>query len=336
MTFQLSAPKLLTASLLCAALAACGGGGGGSTPVASLDSAASPAPAPVTATPAPAPAPAAATTPAAPAPAPAPAEDKTVGPRVSSFASSGAITAKSGQTISGVKISNSSGACITVPSGVTNVTIVDSDIGPCGGNANIEIYGSGVTVQHNTVHDGNRGVLASHTGNVTTQYNKFNQFNGPKPRGTAIEYDYMTSGVIDSNKVTGKAYASDVLSSYESSNMRMTNNDIDVDIAEWSAAGFTMGDSPDGQPGGNNYVAGNIVHQTGGVPAGVFGSTGNTILEKNCLTAGIQAYNYAGVFNGVTVRNNVINIGASYVPDTSVIAGWSTNIDSTDCSKVPQ
>jgi hypothetical protein len=68
----------------------------------------------------------------------------------------------------------------------------------------------------------------------------------------------------------------------------------------------------------------------------VFGSTGNTILEKNCLTAGIQAYNYAGVFNGVTVRNNVININASYVPDTSVLAGWSTNVNSTDCAKIPQ
>ncbi|MBI5717032.1 MAG: hypothetical protein HZC37_05010, partial [Burkholderiales bacterium] len=46
-------------------------------------------------------------------------------------------------------------------------------------------------------------------------------------------------------------------------------------------------------------------------------------------------YNYSGTFVGVTVRNNVINLGASFVPDTSVISGWSTNINSTDCSRVP-
>ncbi len=63
--------------------------------------------------------------------------------------------------------------------------------------------------------------------------------------------------------------------------------------------------------------------------------SGNTTLEKNCLTAGIQAYNYAGQFVGVAVRNNVINIGNSFVPVTSVISGWSTNINSTNCALVP-
>ncbi|MBL8323730.1 MAG: hypothetical protein JNJ89_02110, partial [Rubrivivax sp.] len=45
---------------------------------------------------------------------------------------------------------------------------------------------------------------------------------------------------------------------------------------------------------------------------------------------------YSGTFVGVTVRNNVINIGASFVPDSSVITGWSTNINSTDCALVPK
>ena len=98
-----------------------------------------------------------------------------------------------------------------------------------------------------------------------------------------------------------------------------------------------MGDSTTGNPGRNNYVAGNVVRrQVGGVPAGVFGSSGNTVLEKNCFTAGIQAYNYSGVFNGVTVRDNVINMANSFVPNTSVINGWSTNINSTNCSLVPK
>ncbi|MFM9886794.1 MAG: hypothetical protein ACKVQT_27510 [Burkholderiales bacterium] len=223
-----------------------------------------------------------------------------------------------------------------IPSGATMVTVRDSDIGPCGGSANIVVEGAGATVEHSYIHHGNRGVLAHRTNGTVTQMNRFDTFYGPAFNGTAIEYDYMNGGEIDGNVVRGKDYASDAVSVFESSNIRLTNNDIDVGIAEPSAAGFTMGDSTSGNPGANSYVAGNVVRQTGGVPAGVFGSSGNTVLEKNCLTGGIQAYNYAGVFVGVTVRSNVINMAASFVPDRSTINGWSTNIDSTNCALVPR
>jgi hypothetical protein len=113
--------------------------------------------------------------------------------------------------------------------------------------------------------------------------------------------------------------------------MVMVDNELHVNILEWSAAGFTMGDSTTGNPGVNNYVAGNTVYQTGGVPAGVFGSGGNTLLEYNFFGGGIQAYNYSGVFVGVTVSCNVIGPG-SFVPDTSVINGWETNVFSGDPS----
>lgn len=258
------------------------------------------------------------------------------GPRVTSFNSVGPITATTGQVISGVRIQNPNGPCITIPSGATMVTVRDSDIGPCGGSANIVVEGAGATVEHSYIHHGNRGVLAHRTNGTVTQMNRFDTFYGPAFNGTAIEYDYMNGGEIDGNVVRGKDYASDAVSVFESSNIRLTNNDIDVGIAEPSAAGFTMGDSTSGNPGANSYVAGNVVRQTGGVPAGVFGSSGNTVLEKNCLTGGIQAYNYAGVFVGVTVRSNVINMAASFVPDRSTINGWSTNIDSTNCALVPR
>ncbi len=264
-----------------------------------------------------------------------------VGPRVASFVSSGPITASAGQTISGVRISNPNGPCITI--NAANVTVRDSDIGPCGGSANIVISngGTGAIVDHASIHNGRRGVLVNGATNVTTTKNAFTTFTGPPGQGygSAIEYDYASGGLVDGNEVRGQSYVSDAVSFFESSNVRLTNNLIDVGIDEPSSAGFTMGDMVPGSghsPGANNYVAGNVVRQTGGVPAGVFGSAGNTILERNCLTAGIQAYNYSGVFVGVTVRQNVIDMGASFVPDSSVIAGWSTNIDSTDCSLVPK
>jgi hypothetical protein len=254
---------------------------------------------------------------------------------VSSFTASGPITASAGQVISGVRISNANGPCITIPSGATGVVVRDSDIGPCGGSANIVVYGANAVIEHVFVHNGNRGVLAQSTSGVVTRLSRFDTFYGPKYNGTAIEYDYMASGEIDRNVVTGSNYASDAVSAYESSNMRLTNNTIDINVSEPSAAAFTMGDSTSGKPGSNNYVAYNTVKQTGGVPAGVFGSNSNTVLEKNCLSAGIQAYNYSGVFDGVTVRNNVINMAASFVPVTSVISGWNTNVNSTNCALVP-
>ncbi|MFO1268704.1 MAG: right-handed parallel beta-helix repeat-containing protein [Rubrivivax sp.] len=253
---------------------------------------------------------------------------------MTSFTASAPITASAGQVISGVRIQNPSGPCITVPAGATNVVIRDSDIGPCGGNANIFIEGADATVEYTYVHNGNRGVMAHRTSGTTTRFSRFDTFYGPKFNGTAIEYDYMSSGRIEGNAVRGSNYASDAISVFESSHMVLVDNDVDIDIAEPTAAAFTMGDASHGNPGGDNYVAGNMIRQRGGVPAGVFGSSGNTVLERNCLTAGIQAYNYAGTFVGVTVRDNVINLGTSYVPDTSILAGWSTNVDSTDCARV--
>ncbi len=271
-----------------------------------------------------------------PPPPPAPSADNP-GPRVGSFTVSQPITAVSNQTISAVRINTTAGPCITVPAGVNNVTIVDCDLQRGRGEGSIIVQGSNVTILHCNITDGNRGVLADGATNVVTRKCVFTTFNAsPFPRGTACEYDRVNGGEITENLFYGSSYPSDVVSVYESSNIRMTGNYGSVNITEPSSAAFTMGDSTTGNPGANNYVAGNFIEQTGGgVPAGVFGSAGNTILERNCFPFGIQAYNYSGVFVGVTVRNNAINFSNSFVPDTSVIAGWSTNVNSSSSSAVP-
>ncbi len=264
------------------------------------------------------------------------------GPRVAAFTASGPITADTGQVISGLRISNPNGSCVTIPPGATNVTVRDSDIGPCGGDASVLVQGPGALIEHNFVHEGRRGIYVTHTSNATGRANKVHgPFAGnscgtsnPSHCSSAIQFDAVQTGEADGNEIRGSHYGTDALSAFESSGMRLVNNDIDVSISAPDAAPFTMGDSTTGNPGRDNYVAGNTVRQSGGVPPGVFGSTANTILERNCLTSGIQAYNFSGVFNGVTVRNNVIGPG-SFVPDTSVIAGWGTNVSSTDCSLVP-
>lgn len=276
-------------------------------------------------------------------PPPPPPASGDAGPRVSSFTASGPITAATGQTIAGLRISNVGGNCITIPQGVSGVTVRDSEIGPCGGDASVAVYGSDALVEHVRVTSGARGVLIVGS-NATLRRSKFEgPFRDLCERdgklghcSHAIEVQRATGAIVEGNVVRGTGYQTDAVSMFESNGTRLVGNDIDVDIVNPNGAAFTMGDSTTGSPGSNNYVAGNVVRQTGGVPAGVFGSNGNTVLEKNCLTAGIQAYNYSGIFVGVTVRQNVINMAASFVPDSSVIAGWSTNIDSTDCSRVPQ
>lgn len=274
--------------------------------------------------------------PVEPPPAPPPS-GAAAGPRVSTFTPSGAIVATAGQVISGLAISNPGGDCVRVT--VPNVTIRDSRIGPCGRAAVVVTGGAAnTTIEYASVTGAGMGVYADGASNLTVRKVVFNSLTriGEK-YAHATEVSHVAGGLIEGNEYLG-SFPNDVLSGYESSDIQYLNNLFDISqLDEPTGAAFTMGDSTTGNPGRNNYVAGNIVRrQVGGVPAGVFGSAGNTVLERNCFTAGIQAYNYSGVFVGVTVRNNVINLANSFVPDTSAIAGWASNINGTDCSKVPQ
>jgi len=270
------------------------------------------------------------------------------GPRTSSLQVRGPIVAKAGQVIERVRISNPQGVCITIPPKAEGVTIRDSEIGPCGNGANVLVQAGGATIEHNRIFKGLRGVLAMNTRDTVVRANLLDTFGGPVRNdpccvgqgaegiGSAIEYDDMRGGTIEGNLVTGQRYVSDAVSVFQSSGVRLVDNVIDIDIAYRNAAAFTIGDSKEKKPGRDNYVAGNVVRQRGGVAAGVFGSQGNTVIERNCLTAGLQAYKYAdNPFEGVVVRKNVIGPG-THVPDKRAIEGWDSNVQSTDCARMPQ
>jgi len=272
-----------------------------------------------------------------------PTSIEAAGPRLATLVASGPITAVSGQVISGLRITNPAGPCVVVPAGVANVTIRDSEIGPCGGgnvdygNANMKVIEANtITIEHNRFRDGAVRAFIAHGGSriVFRKNTVGTTWNGTEIQA-GIEFDYVNGALIEANVVTG-SYPGDVVSLFQSSNVTLAKNDLNVTVRGASGAGFTMGDALEGgDPGRYNYAADNIVRQSGGVPAGVFGSSAATTLEYNCFTAGIQAYNYSGTFAGVTVRNNVINLAASFVPDTSVIAGWSANVNGTNCALVP-
>jgi nitrous oxidase accessory protein NosD len=269
-----------------------------------------------------------------------------VGPRVTTFTASGPITATSGQVIAGVRIQNPNGPCIVIPAGVSGVVVRDSDIGPCRGTGNIIVNGPGAVIEHNHVHEGARGVYVGNTSNVTIRKNKIHGPYGGYSCGHAspdfcshnLEFADVTNSTADGNEIRG-TLATDAVSMWQSSGMRLINNDIDVTITHIHAAAFTMGDSLSGNPGRDNYVAGNVVRQRGmpnGARGGIFGSGGNTIFERNCFVNGMTVMNYSGVFIGITIRNNVINMGESILIDHQLVSGWNTNINSSDCSLVPR
>jgi hypothetical protein len=191
---------------------------------------------PSTPTPTPAPTPSPTPTPA-PSPTPAPAPSGSAGPRVSSFTNSGPINAQSGQVISGMKISNPNGACITV-NGVSNVIIRDSQIGPCGQEAVSVGNGSrNITIEYNSINDVYHGIRNRYSYSVNTNNNIIrNVRQSGEDYRHAIEYSWMEGGTVDGNDMKG-TFPSDVISMFESNNIRLTNNQFDVQILYFQVIG---------------------------------------------------------------------------------------------------
>lgn len=273
-----------------------------------------------------------------PAPSPGPAPGVTRGLTVSeaSLTASGPITVTTNNRVLQNLSFTGSGNLLTIDPGVTGTVVqnckFDTDTASC-----IHVQGGNTVIRNCLFKDSYRGIIINSGTNTTIQYNRF---EGTSVNATieshSIENDFNTGPtLIDSNDFLGENQ-SDTVSNFNTSRVTMTNNLWNVLINEPSSAAFTMGDSLNFQPGRDNYIAFNTIIQTGGgVPPGIFGSEGNTVMEYNCFTNGIQCYNYEGnPLIGVTIRNNVIASGY-FVPDTSVITGWNTNIIGTDCTQVP-
>ncbi len=166
-----------------------------------------PAPAPVTVsptapkpvlTPVPAPAP---VTIVAVTPAPAPSSGGV--PTPASIAGKpvvGQIVAKSGQVIENVHVTTTSGPCVVLTN-VSNVTIRNSEIGPCGAPGNLNSHGivtigaSNVTISANVIHDVSTGAyitLSSHP--VVFEKNYVYNIRGPFPRGSMIQTNGLKGG----------------------------------------------------------------------------------------------------------------------------------------------
>jgi hypothetical protein len=256
--------------------------------------------------------------------------------------------AQSGDVIRNLKFNGAIASQVLINQNVTGVLIEDCEF-TGGTNAAVLNQGTNTTIRFCYFHDANRGIVTD-TGRTTSiTYCDFYNLIGSSMSSAAIETDNTAGPTVISYNTFRGTYNGDAVSNYSTSRVTMSYNTWDVTITEPSGAAFTIGDSTNNPPnpiipGRDYYVAHNTIHQTGGVPAGVFGSDGNTILEYNCFAGGIQLRDYPPVaeggpapFLGVTVRYNVIDVSVSYIPQVGMgnVAQWDTNIDSTNCALVP-
>ena len=118
----------------------------------------------------------------------------TAGPTITTFTPSGPITLVSGQTVTGLSISNPNGPCI-YGNGVSNVHIYNNKIGPCASNVNgvgidIENGTHDITVDHNSFDDVASGLYAvSSTNNIVFDHNFATRIRGPYPRGQMVQFN---------------------------------------------------------------------------------------------------------------------------------------------------
>lgn len=117
-----------------------------------------------------------------------------IGPSSTAFVPSGPITLISGQTVSGVHVTSTSGPCI-VGSNVQNVRITNSKIGPCGPTAQgvgVSLYAShDVRVDHNAFDDIASALYAQTdtSGRIVFDHNVATRIRGPKARGQLVQFN---------------------------------------------------------------------------------------------------------------------------------------------------
>jgi hypothetical protein len=125
---------------------------------------------------------------------------------------SGPIVATQGQMITGWHVTSSSGPCIIVPAGVTGVSIVGNQIGPCGSttqasvpaNLGVQINpgATNVLVRSNVCHDVSSCVYADGAQGVVVDRNQVFNIRGPLPRGQMAQFIHFPAPAVYQTKVT--------------------------------------------------------------------------------------------------------------------------------------
>lgn len=234
----------------------------------------------------------------------------------------GAIVATAGQVISGVHVTTASGPCITV--NVPDVTIRDSEIGPCGPTETgkgIDVQSGAVrlTVQRNYIHDISTGLYANGAKHpIIFDRNQVTNIRGPFPRGQLVQFNGVKTGTQPSSvtcnvaKLEGLAPANrmmeDGINMYDSPGVGPGANRT-VIAYNYISGGHPTSNSGtaimggDGPSGGNLWIHHNVAVNTRNVGIGIAGGSNIDIEDnrvyqhKDSTYVNIATYsaNYSGV-----------------------------------------
>lgn len=233
---------------------------------------------------------------------------------------SGQIIARSGEVISGKRISNPTGPCIVVNQ-VKHVTITGNHIGPCGSDPRYEVgvllhQSSDIQIIGNTFKSVSSALYANNGnspnkleyGQLLFEGNQATDIRGPAPRGQLVQLnqysgpqivircnisDQAIGGYINQD---GKGGPEDHINIYKSSGT--SNSPIQILGNKLRGGGSKSGGgilAIDGGNGANVLIEDNILVDAGqygiGIPAGE-----NIVVRHNRIFANQYAWTNVGIY----------------------------------------
>lgn len=166
-----------------------------------------------------------------------------------------------------------------------------------------------VQIEDCEISGGTRGVQAWDSSNISVRNNWLHDFDyREKFDTTAVEFNHVSGGTVAGNRING-LYRSDAVSMYESQNVRVFGNRIDITIDEWSSSPLMV----EGSTTNNIEVYDNVINYPVGnnVPPGLLGGTNlrayNNEVNGNRSVSAWQMYAYNPVWNQVYFDGQLIS-----------------------------
>lgn len=246
----------------------------------------------------------------------APKPTTTAPPASGNLKASGPVTiqGKSGVVIENLSISNPNGACVRIV-GASNVTIRNSEIGPCGDWAVFIDKSSGVTVQGNTIRtNSSKGGVYGHSSTGIAVLGNSITHSGRNP----VQFDKVTGAGnrIESNTIANNA-SEDMISVYKSGGtsgswLKITKNKVRNNTGKSnSGSGIMLGDAG----GSFILVQSNTLSDPGQAGIGVAGGSNIRVLNNRVESAahpwsnvGIYVWDqYDSNCHAIEVRGNSVD-----------------------------
>lgn len=214
----------------------------------------------------------------------------------------GVVKPNGGEVIDGVWISNPSGPCVIIRSGIENVTIQNSRIGPCGAKSP-EDYGvfiaenaSNITIKNNVIYGVSTGVRATRAKSpIIVEKNLFHSIRGPLWSGQAVQF----------NQVYGGSRSSKISCNVSDATYGSSPRHYEDHISMYNSAGTSS--SPIIVEG--NRIRGGNSKSGGGITVGDKGGAWITVRDNIVVRVANSGIGVAGGSNIRVERNIVDNRG---------------------------